>query len=574
MKLTFGNKNILNKKEETLKLIKQDKKSNTFFDGEKFIARYYKDNINYFDNNSFKPIETTLIENENGFEIKNNSFKISFFKDIIDNKLLEIRKDNCKIILSAKNSLFKSQNNNSIIYHDEINNIDLEYIVKTTKIKENIILNKDSDISNIVFQLYFENLVFCISNDGKCLELKNKENGKSLFSIPSPYMIDKNGVMTDEIYYEITQENDNLLTLKLIINNEWLENRLFPVKIDPEFDFLDGEIDLYGYYNTTYTGSADENGNLYNDSIFLYDCYIYRGANYNTSLTENIGSWCGNDLKIYCYCEEGDLIHVDSSLTILKNRLPKNLLSNIVKAKVILKVTNNTDGGDVAIDGDIIYCSPNQEIEIDITERLTLGNVTIPLVDFHDRGGFSDKNITFEPPILELYFSDYIHRLEVETPPFKTNYISGEKFESDGMQLALVYYSENKKEIILPDACSISPKDSLTTYDDSITITYDEFSINYPISVLRKGFNDRKPDDNFENVYSVCEVDPATGKNIANTFKYIRLELHDGANNDPKRRGTPLNAENFNKNLIVNAENIYGIINDNNLPEYLRNLKN
>ncbi|MEI3535383.1 MAG: hypothetical protein V8R16_01170 [Bacilli bacterium] len=62
-------------------------------------------------------------------------------------------------------------------------------------------------------------------------------------------------------------------------------------------------------------------------------------------------------------------------------------------------------------------------------------------------------------------------------------------------------------------------------------------------------------------------------KNIANTFKYIRLELHDGANNNRKRRGTPLNAENFNKNLIVNAENIYGIINDNNLPEYLRNLK-
>lgn len=88
------------------------------------------------------------------------------------------------------------------------------------------------------------------------------------------------------------------------------------------------------------------------------------------------------------------------------------------------------------------------------------------------------------------------------------------------------------------------------------------------MQIYQGGFNDRRPKEGCENLYALQYVDKDTGNPKDNNIYYVRLTLADGAKNE--NIGTPLNAENLNRNIIVDAEHIYGIIKQENLPDYLK----
>lgn len=88
-----------------------------------------------------------------------------------------------------------------------------------------------------------------MAEDYKSLELKSKENGNTVFKIPSPVMYDANGECSDEVSYEISQ-NDETLSIKVVAEPEYFNapERAFPVIIDPQVIIDSDEITSYKVY--------------------------------------------------------------------------------------------------------------------------------------------------------------------------------------------------------------------------------------------------------------------------------------------------------------------------------------
>ena len=605
MKLTIGKKTAIKDngtaqnaefktftkcKEETRELIgKRSKRCKCYaINKQNIIAEFHGNPVHFRKGNAYEEIDNTLIDRGDYFETKNAGFSTRFLKHTKDGKIFEMEMNHCKVGLISCDILKKSEctiekiSSNSketrksdrLILREIKEGTDLEYVVDSARVKENIIIKNKKEDYAFDFELSVDNLIVGISDDGKSLELIRKDTGNPQFIIPAPFMTDAKGVRSDSVYYEIIHEKTDSIRIKVVADKKWINDkkRSFPVKIDPVISVWQPDND--SYYGLSLFGAESYYDNGYGDSVFRYLTYEYHGARGYLMPDDNIGYVSGNELRVYGYFdEEGGEVHVDCKLLILKNKIPEKMRNNIVNAKVILNVTEDSEGGEVIIKGrnnNDYFISPGERIELDITNDFYVSGdvIEIPIIDFHDRGGCADKNIIFEPPILELEFKDHEVGIEVAVDPIKTKYFPGEYFDCNGMLLNKVYWS-GKKESLLPDDCDITPKYTLATYDKFVTIVYDGFSIRYGIDVLNKGFNDRRPKDNFENVYRAVLVDPNTGMASEKDGKayYIKLELYDGAQNDECLSGTPLNAENINKNIIVNGANIYGKVNEEAIPD-------
>ena len=560
-------------------------RSKFFGNGNNIVAEFYGEPVHYkAGSGELLEIDNTLVEHDGYYETTANSFKTRFMKRAADGTIFELKGkhgkvrlmgrgelQNCKAVpvasLPQKNTV---KTPGVIKYNNVLPDVDFEYRVSATRVKENIVIRKKAEKYEYDFKLAIDDLTVGLSVDGKTLELRSKATGNPQFLIPAPYMIDAKGVRSESVYYEIIQESDDLLKLKVIADAEWIndEKRAMPVTIDPQINVWEPDQSEYcGYYGAYMTGAYGYYADDYADSVFRYESYSTVGSRGYQMYMDIRGDWCGNDLKVYCYFDDsGEEVHVDCKLIIAKDRIPAGILKNLINAKVILRVSEDSYGSDMAIDGMFCQVMPGETYEVDVTDRLMSDDSTpyIPLVDIHDRGGCGDKNIVFEPPVLELVFADHVVELNVKTEPVKTDYISGEKFDSTGMMLSATYWSGIAQNV-LPDMCEMKPgeKETLTTYDKYITFTYEDVSAKYFIGMPDKGFNDRKPEEGRENRYKIVFAD-------GNEIRYATIELDDGVNDDLKRMGTPLNAENLNKNLIINAANIYGTISEENLPDYLK----
>lgn len=129
-------------------------------DGSYEIA-LYNNVIHYKNGNKLEEIDNRLVFNKNNDEYENNKndYKIKFPKKLKSNKSIKLSKDKYQIEWSISNintseidyneKSFKSNNikdishvNQSVIYKNIQNNVDIEYDLIGDKIKENIILNK------------------------------------------------------------------------------------------------------------------------------------------------------------------------------------------------------------------------------------------------------------------------------------------------------------------------------------------------------------------------------------------------------------------------------------------------
>ena len=80
-------------------------------------------------------------------------------------------------------------------------------------------------------------------------------------------------------------------------------------------------------------------------------------------------------------------------------------------------------------------------------------------------------NITVKVPTL----------LEVETPPDKTVYVAGERFDKTGMTLRTTY-TDGMREVVT-DGFRVSPSGRLSLGTKSVRVTYNKATLEYPITV-------------------------------------------------------------------------------------------
>ena len=195
-----------------IELIEKRKKREKHFlrDDGLCVAYLYNDNVHYLKDGKYQEIDNTIIKRNGKLFNRANDYKVEFDENA-NNELMCVTKnkhfirfnlkDNKNIV--AKQQKGNSKNSGKIKYGNIFNNIDLEYEIKPTKIKENIILRS--------IDSYKSPIEFDIDTDA-CLELL--ENGciKVVFSddsflIEAPFMADSNGNTCSDAFYQLKKNN-------------------------------------------------------------------------------------------------------------------------------------------------------------------------------------------------------------------------------------------------------------------------------------------------------------------------------------------------------------------------------
>ena len=104
-----------------------------------------------------------------------------------------------------------------------------------------------------------------------------------------------------------------------------------------------------------------------------------------------------------------------------------------------------------------------------ITVRYTEGEIT--------------KETTIEIIVHEKEIEKMLDRIEITKAPNKVEYVEGETFDPDGMEVYAIYSDESKVAITDYEIIVSNP---LTLEDDVVTIIYEDKEANLPISVYKK----------------------------------------------------------------------------------------
>lgn len=107
-----------------------------------------------------------------------------------------------EIVREYNNTVMYSYPSESVAsYKDVMPGIDIEYVVNSDSLKENIVLNENNAKGSISFEVDFGELTPVLRFDGSIV-LSDK-NGDCIFTIAAPYMYDANNVFNNEIEVDI-----------------------------------------------------------------------------------------------------------------------------------------------------------------------------------------------------------------------------------------------------------------------------------------------------------------------------------------------------------------------------------
>ncbi|MCL2145466.1 MAG: hypothetical protein FWH43_08270, partial [Endomicrobia bacterium] len=299
--------------------------------------------VHYLDpaDNKLKDIDNSLIDADGVLKTKANDFTAQFNKNPVNGRLFELTKKDCSVSLisheaaAVKGALKLENKENEVILKNFKDNTDIQYIVESGRIKENIIINKKADSYEYNFDLNIENMTAAASEDGKTLQLKSKETGEVIFYIPAPFMTDANGAYSDLAWYEIEDQNKNTLSLKVFADAKWLnaQDRTFPVIIDPQ--------------------------------IISADTSLFSHRNYYRLTNNNNNTWYTTNDPCMIVGFSGSM-ELKSILTIKKSLIDPVFLQKI--DKVTLKVRTSSGSGYYFANEISTYFAPGSYSSVDITD--------------------------------------------------------------------------------------------------------------------------------------------------------------------------------------------------------------
>lgn len=143
--------------------------------------------------------------------------------------------------------------------------VDLEYIVLPSRIKENIILQSAQDISYYMVTVHAENLSARLLENRE-IEFYNNSD-EAIFTMTSPYMYDSTGELSENIAVEMVSKGNGCYFIKMTPDAHWLsdESRVYPVVIDPQVSVDTTRTNIIDNY--VLEGSDNQNRNL--DRLYI-----------------------------------------------------------------------------------------------------------------------------------------------------------------------------------------------------------------------------------------------------------------------------------------------------------------
>ena len=200
-------------------------------------------------------------KSKNMISLQSNGYKISWGYDNAGKSKADVKKNNEKTSGNDKFTTLKNITTETL-YKDIFNDVDLQYFVTTTGIKENIILKSSKAQNEFTLNYKIPNLT-AKQKDDKTITLSGKD-GKEIYTISAPYMYDANGSSSTQMKIEIVKQKGSNLQVKLTADYAFIHTigRAFPVTIDPEitttlksdltfYENANGSVNSYGPYYTS-----------------------------------------------------------------------------------------------------------------------------------------------------------------------------------------------------------------------------------------------------------------------------------------------------------------------------------
>jgi hypothetical protein len=124
---------------------------------------------------------------------------------------------------------------NKLIYKDIEDGIDITYQTLSNGVKEEIILNKETNQNSFLFDMTTKGLEVDTESDHQGRMSFTDSKGNRMFHFENPFAIDAAGNRTDNAYYQIIEGENDKDQLLIIVDPEWLqsEEREYPIVIDP-----------------------------------------------------------------------------------------------------------------------------------------------------------------------------------------------------------------------------------------------------------------------------------------------------------------------------------------------------
>ena len=224
-----------------------DSKTFRKIDGTYEVA-LYNEVVHYYEDGEWIQINNSFNDKGDELETKDNKFKLKFPKYLDDNKKIKLVMDDYGIdwsILDINSSAIeydteevKSNNiedlvniNQSLIYSNVQQGVDIEYIVTGEKIKENIILNQYVSDFSMTFEYKLENLELVEDIDGNILFAN--ENNEVVFVFNDLFMLDNDLNESWDIEYSLVEIRKKTYEITITPSDEWLETAVYPVTVDP-----------------------------------------------------------------------------------------------------------------------------------------------------------------------------------------------------------------------------------------------------------------------------------------------------------------------------------------------------
>ena len=242
----------------------------------------YDGAVHYDDNGEWKDIDNRMIYNTNEdlYENMANKFKIKFPKTIDYNKSIKLDMGDYSIDwsmmgINSSPILYEDSNlspnnikelvniNSSIIYENVITNVNLEYTLSGTNIKEDIILEAYIQNYSVVFEYKLKNLELIETEEGKIEFINN--NGETVFEFSDLIMYDNDFNVSSDIEYTIVQMGNKTYEITITPSDEWLQDAAYPVKIDPSLISTTTSMSIYD----TYVSEAQPDTN-FSSSEYMY----------------------------------------------------------------------------------------------------------------------------------------------------------------------------------------------------------------------------------------------------------------------------------------------------------------
>ena len=149
-------------------------------------------------------------------------------------------------------------------YKNIFPHVDLQYIVDSKGVKENLVLKNKNASGEYVVNYRIGGLA-PHQVDEKKIELQN-ERGETVYVITAPTMYDQNGQYSDMLTLNVLSNENGVLKVQLSVDSVWLKNkdRDYPVVVDPTV-MVESTSSVVG----TYVSSAQPSTALYNSGNII-----------------------------------------------------------------------------------------------------------------------------------------------------------------------------------------------------------------------------------------------------------------------------------------------------------------